>query len=130
MERHPILRGVRDLWGESDVYEITLLSGDSRPLVMGQVLMGMDPASPPDPSKKQMPVAWTKTYTGSSGKPDRIFTTTMGHPMDFRNEGFRRMIVNACYWAVGLEKKIAGTSSVEFVEPYNPHPIGVRRTAP
>jgi type 1 glutamine amidotransferase len=130
MEQHPILRGVRDLWGESDVYEITALSGDSRPLVMGQVLMGMDPASPPDPSKKQMPVAWTKTYTGSSGKPDRIFTTTMGHPMDFRNEGFRRMIVNACYWSVGLEKKISGTSSVEFVAPYAPHAIGVRRDAP
>jgi hypothetical protein len=59
------------------------LSGDSRPLVMGQVLMGMDPGSPPDPAKKLMPVAWTKTYTGSSGKPARIFTTTMGHPMDF-----------------------------------------------
>jgi type 1 glutamine amidotransferase len=77
-----------------------------------------------------MPVAWTKTYTGSSGEPDRIFTTTMGHPMDFRNEGFRRMIVNACYWAVGLEKKISGTSNVEFVAPFAPHPIGVRRAAP
>ena len=130
MEQHPILRGVRDLWGESDVYEITALSGDSRPLVMGQVLMGMDPASPPDPSKKLMPIAWTKTYTGSSGKPDRIFTTTMGHLMDFRNEGFRRMVVNACYWAVGLEKKISDTSSVEFVAPYDPHPIGVRRATP
>ena len=130
MEQHPILRGVRDLWGESDVYEITALSGDSRPLVMGQVLMDMDPASPPDPSKKQMPIAWTKSYTGSSGKPDRIFTTTMGHPMDFRNEGFRRMIVNVCYWATGLEKEISPTSSVEFVAPYNPHPIGVRRAAP
>jgi hypothetical protein len=130
MEGHPILRGVHDLWGESDVYEITSLSGDSQPIVMGQVLMGMDPVSPPDPAKKLMPVAWTKTYTGSSGKPDRIFTTTMGHVMDFRNEGFRRMTINACYWAVGLEKKISTTGSVEFVAPYNPHPIGVRRTAP
>ena len=90
----------------------------------------MDPASSPDPSKKPMPVAWTKTYTGTSGKPDRIFTTTMGHVMDFRNEGFRRMMVNACYWAVGLEKKISASSSVEFIAPYNPHAIGVRRTAP
>jgi type 1 glutamine amidotransferase len=97
---------------------------------MGQVLMGMDPASPPDPAKKLMPVAWTKTYTGSSGKPARIFTSTMGHVMDFRNRGFRRMIVNACYWAVGLEKKISATRSVEFVAPYNPHPIGVRGVAP
>jgi len=38
------------------------------------------------------------------------------------------MLVNASYWAVGLEKKISATSSVEFLEPYNPHPIGVRRT--
>jgi type 1 glutamine amidotransferase len=130
MENHPILRGVRDLWGESDVYEITALSGDSRPLVMGQVLMGMDPGSPPDPSKKLMPVAWTKTYTGSAGKPARIFTTTMGHPGDFRNEGFRRMVVNACYWAAGLEKKISATRSVEFAAPYDPHPIGERRATP
>src|SRR6202050_2147119 len=54
MGEHPILRGVRDIWGESDVYEITTLSGDSRPLVMGQVLLAMDPSSPPDPSKKLM----------------------------------------------------------------------------
>ena len=130
MEAHPILQGVRDLWGESDVYEITTLSGDSRPLVMGQVLTGMDPASPPDPSKKLMPVAWTKTYTGSSGKPGRIFTTTMGHAMDFRNPGFRRLMVNACYWAVGLETKISTERSVEFVAPYHPHAIGMPRTSP
>ena len=68
----PFCRACSDLWGESDVYEITTLSGDSRPLVMGQVLTGMDPASPPDPSKTLMPVAWTKTYTGSFGqvRPD------------------------------------------------------------
>jgi hypothetical protein len=130
MENHPILRGVRDLWGESDVYEITALSGDSRPLVMGQVLMGMDAGSPPNPAKKLMPVAWIKTYTGSAGKAARIFTTTMDHPGDFRNEGFRRMVVNACYWAAGLEKKISATRSVEFAAPYNPDPIGERRAAP
>jgi hypothetical protein len=130
MEQHPILRGVHDLWGESDVYEITGLSGDSRPLVMGQVLDGMDPSSPPDPAKKLMPIAWTKTYTGDSGRPGRIFTTTMGHVMDFRNEGFRRMLVNACYWAVGLEKRISPTASVEFAGPFDPHPIGVRRVTP
>jgi hypothetical protein len=127
MERHPILRGVHDLWGESDVYEIRSLSGDSQPLVMGQVLESMDPGSAPDPAKKLMPIAWIKTYTGESGKADRIFTTTMGHVMDFRNEGFRRMVVNACYWAMGLEKKISATASVEFAGPFEPHPIGVRR---
>jgi len=130
MERHPILRGVHGLWGESDVYQITTLAGDSQPLVMGQVLASMDPASAPDPAKQLMPIAWTKTYTGDSGKPDRIFTTTMGHVMDFRNQAFRRMLVNACYWAVGLEKKISPTGSVEFAGPFEPHPIGVRSVTP
>ena len=43
-----------------------------------------------------MPVAWVKTYNGA-----RVFGTTMGHANDFKNEGFRRMVVNACYWAHG-----------------------------
>ena len=74
-----------------------------------------------------MPVAWVKTYTGEAGKPSRIFTTTMGHAEDFKNEGFRRMVVNACYWGTGLEKKISRGSSVEFVVPYNPNEIGLHK---
>lgn len=123
MKGHPILRGVQDIWGESDVYEITSLSGDSKPLVMGQVLLGMDTASAPDPAKKLTPVAWTKSY----GKASRVFMTTMGHAGDFKNEGFRRMLVNACYWALGLEKKIPVRSNVDFVSEYNPAPIGFIR---
>jgi hypothetical protein len=126
MEDHPILRGVRDIWGASDVYEITELFGDCRPLVLGQVLLGMDPASPPDPGKKLMPIAWTKTYTGETGKTARVFMTTMGHVMDFKNEGFRRMLVNACYWAMGMEKQISALSNVELVGYFNPSPIGMR----
>jgi hypothetical protein len=125
--QHPILRGVKDIWGESDVYAITTLFGDSRPLVMGQVLMGMQPDSPPDPAKKLVPVAWTKTYTGDSGKTSRVFTTTMGHAMDFQNEGFRRMVVNACYWLLGMERQISPTSSVDLVGEYHPNPIGLHQ---
>jgi hypothetical protein len=125
MEKHPILRGVKDIWGESDVYTITTLAGDSTPLVLGQVLAGMEPSSPPNPDKKLTPVAWTKSYTGESGKTARVFMTTMGHPADFKNEGFRRLVVNACYWAAGLENEISLTSNVELVGPYNPNPIGM-----
>jgi type 1 glutamine amidotransferase len=124
MEKHPILRGVKDIWGPSDVYEVTTLSGDSQPLMLGQVLSGMDPSSPPDPNKNLLPVAWVKSYTGESGKPARIFTTTMGHAGDFRDEGFRRLMVNACYWAVGMEKEISLRGRVDLVGPYNPTPIG------
>ncbi|MBI4877058.1 MAG: ThuA domain-containing protein [Acidobacteria bacterium] len=127
MEKHPILRGVTDVWGESDVYTITTLAGDSRPLLMGQVLAGMLPSSPPNPGKKLVPVAWVKSYTGESGKAARIFTTTMGHVEDLKNEGFRRMLVNGCYWAAGLEKKIPAKSKVDFIGPYNPSPIGMKK---
>ena len=125
MEQHPILRGVKDIWGESDVYAITTLSGDSKPLVLGQVLMGMQPTSPPNPDKKLVPIAWVKTYTGESGKTARVFTTTMGHANDFKSEGFRRLLVNACYWATGLERQISAKSSVDFAGPYDPNPIGI-----
>ena len=125
MEDHPILKGVKDIWGESDVYGITTLSGDSKPLVLGQVLAGMTPTSPPNPNKQPVPVAWVKTFTGESGRTARIFMTTMGHAQDFKNEGFRRMVVNACYWAMGMEKEISPKSSVEFAAPYNPNPIGL-----
>lgn len=64
MEKHPILKGVKDVWGPSDVYGITTLSGDSQPLLMGQVLNGMTPDAEPDTSKRMMPIAWIKTYKG------------------------------------------------------------------
>jgi len=124
MGNHPIVKGIEDIWGVSDVYGITTLSGDSKPLIMGQVLSGLDPNDKPNPDKKLVPVAWTKTYTGESEKTARIFTTTMGHTLDFKNEGFRRLLVNACYWALGMEDKIPARSNVNFVGDYNPNSIG------
>jgi hypothetical protein len=126
IQNHPILKGVKDIWGPSDVYKVTTLSGDSKPLVLGQVLKGMEPDSPPNTDKATMPIAWIKSFTGESGKSARVFMTTMGHGGDFKNEGFRRMVVNACYWAMGMEKKIPAKSNVEFAVPYNPNDIGLK----
>jgi type 1 glutamine amidotransferase len=125
MENHPIVKGVEGIWGPSDVYGITTLSGDSKPLIMGQVLVGMDPKDKPNPDKEMVPVAWTKTYTGQRGKTARVFTTTMGHGGDFKNEGFRRLLVNACYWCMGMEDKIPARSKVDIVGDYDPNPIGI-----
>src|SRR5262245_10702864 len=107
----PILRGIKDgdIWGPTDVYGVRLpLPGDSRPIVLGQVLEGMKPTDPPvggAQNEPMMPIAWTKTYTGASGRPSRVFTTTMGASQDFASEGLRRLLVNACYWAAGMEDK-------------------------
>jgi type 1 glutamine amidotransferase len=124
MGNDSITEGIDDIWGESDVYDLTTLAGDCKPLVMGQVLSGMNPEDKPNPNKKLVPVAWTKTYTGEKGKTARVFTTTMGHSFDFFNEGFRRLLVNACYWALGMEDKIPPISKVDFVGPYEPNKIG------
>ncbi len=125
MENHPIVKGIDDIWGESDVYGLTTLEGDCKSLIMGQVLSGMNPTDKPNPDKKLVPVAWTKTYTGETGKTARVFTTTMGHSFDFLNEGVRRLSVNACYWALGMEDQIPAKSNVDFLGSYKPNKIGM-----
>ena len=123
MEQHPIVRGVGAIWGPSDVYAITRLTGDSKPLLLGHVLVGMKPSDPPNEKKAPVPVAWTKSYTGAQGKASRVFTTTMGHCGDLKCENFRRLLVNACYWCLGLEDKIPAKAKVDLVGDYNPNPI-------
>src|SRR5262245_37541511 len=135
-ENHPTLRGIKDgdVWGPSDVYGVRLpWPGDSQPLVLGQVLAGMkfdDPPAVPaedrkskslvDPNNPMMPIAWTKTYTGSAGNKGRAFCSTIGAANDLANEGTRRLLVNACYWAAGLEDKIPARSDVALVGDYQP----------
>jgi len=123
MEQHPIVRGVGEIWGPSDVYAISTLTFDSKPLLLGRVLVGMNPSDPPNEKKKPVPVAWTKSYTGAQGKPSRIFTTTMGHAGDLKCENFRRLLVNACYWCMALEEKIPAKANVDLVGVYDPNPI-------
>ena len=66
-----------------------------------------------------MPVAWTKSY----GKGARVFTTTMGAATDLPDAGVRRMLVNACFWALGLERRIKPGLNIEFVRDYHPTPF-------
>ena len=120
LKDHPILRGIDHLWGPGDAYKVTTLEGDSRALVMGQPLMGLSPLDRADPNKPPVPIAWIKTFTGTSGIAARVFTTTMGYGEDFKEEGVRRMFVNACYWCVGLEDKISIKSDVAQVGFYAP----------
>lgn len=120
MKDHPILRGVDHLWALSHAYQVTKLEGDSRPLVLGQPLAGLKPDDKPDTSKPPVPIAWVKTFMGSSGKAARVFTTTLGYGDDFKEAAVRRILVNACYWCVGLEDKISATSDISHVGTYAP----------
>ena len=82
---HPILKGV----------ELPLLSNGSlykaSPLVAGTqlLLVGTIPDQPPEP------VAWTHRFKNS-----RVFYTSLGHPDDFKNPQFRKLLTNAVFWAM------------------------------
>ena len=119
-----ITKGCSDMWGPSDVYEITSLPDGCRPVVMGQVLTGMNPTDPPKPGTPLVPVAWTRTYKSEQGKSAKVFATTMGHAGDLQSEGFRRLLVNAVYWSLGMESQITDNAKVDLIGEYNPNPIG------
>lgn len=122
---HPVLRGVnKTFWGPSDVYGTLPLHGDCTTLVMGQVIEGKSPDGQPQADKIQMPLVWTNTYTGSQGKAARVLTTTMGHSFDFKSEDLRRLLINACFWGMGLEDKIPEKANVDYVGEYEPSDIG------
>jgi len=120
MEDHPIARGCDDIWGPTDVYKVGKLSGDSRPLIMGKVLQGMEPDSPPNTEREMMPVAWIKTYTGEKGKAARVFNTTMGAAPDFQSDGLRRLLVNACYWCMNMDSQIPARAKVDIIGEFKP----------
>ena len=145
-EKHPILRGIKDgeIWGRSDVLRVRLpMQHDVFPLLLGQVLCGSQkPDDPPvgvvgedtpkpdkdvrDRNLPMMPVAWTFPYVTSHGKTARVFNTTVGDSHDFENEAMRRLFVNACYWAVGMEKQIPEKANVELVSPFGRFRDGVK----
>lgn len=130
VEEHPIVAGIEEgeIWGTTDVYGVRLpLPGDSQPLVLGQVLEGMEPDDEPvegEQNDPMLPVAWIKTYSPSEGRTARVFTTTMGASQDLIEPGLRRLLVNACYWALGMEDQIDPESNVDIVGDYQPTPFG------
>lgn len=140
-----------DIWGPTDVYAVRLpLPAGSIPIVLGQSMnrrgpfdqndafLGMRPTDTEvagiahnptadrgddryNPNDPPLPVAWTKTYQVPDGRRGRAFVTTMGSATDLASAGTRRMLVNAVYWCVGLEKEIPrGGTRVEIVGDYQP----------
>lgn len=133
--QNPILRGVNDVFGDTDVYEANP-PADATILLRGQVLAGMTPDSPPASYRKQcadggpeqdvndpmMPIAWTRERKNDAGATNRIFCTTMGAATDLQNEGLRRLVVNAVYWGLGLD--VPAAADVAVVGQYNPSAYG------
>ncbi len=127
----PILRGVAEVFGDSDVYE-AYPPADAKILVRGQVLKGMKPEDAPADYKKKrssdkqeqgvndpmMPVVWTRLHKNEAGKENKILCTTLGAATDLQSEGLRRLIVNSVYWGLGIE--VPAKADVTYVDDYKP----------
>jgi len=131
---HPILRGVSDLFANSDVYEAAP-PADSVILARGQILQGMTADTPPaayakktkagaeqDVNTPMMPVAWVRVVKNDAGGENKIFCTTMGAATDLASEGTRRIVVNAVFWGLGLE--VPEKAEVTLVGDYQPTMYG------
>ena len=127
---HAILRGVKDIWGPSDVYRTypkeKSLPDECQALVLGQPLLGRNPSDGVNTKKEPLPVAWIKTWTGSTGKTARVFHVTMGSARDYQNAGLRRLTINAALWCLHMENKIVADSNVDYVSEYKPLASGFR----
>lgn len=82
---HPTLKGVAaEFVAGGSLYRNAPLPTGSFVLLTGSVN-----GHPPEP------VAWTH-----SAGTARVFYTSLGHPKDFENPSFRRLLVNAIFWAL------------------------------
>lgn len=120
---HPILKGVQDVFGTSDVYTISHLDeSKDKVLLRGAVTASLDPKSEPIEGPKNnpmMPVAWVHDYTAPNGSAHgKSFCTTMGASVDLTNEDLRRLVVNAAYFLLNMP--VSNKADVTLVDPYNP----------
>ncbi len=96
---HPILAGVSPTFHvRSWTYHVrpNYPPKDAQVLVQGRPVL---PEGERGGDETVNPIAWTHTHSGGG----RVFTTTMGHPEDFRVSDFRRLIVNGVYWCLESE---------------------------
>jgi hypothetical protein len=131
---HPLLRGVKDVFGDSDVYEVHPPE-DVKVLLRGRVLSGMKPDSAPATLTKKtvkgveqpvnepmMPIAWTREVKNDAGTTNKILCTTMGAATDLLNADLRRLVINGVFWGLNLD--VPAAADVTPVGDYQPTAYG------
>lgn len=121
---HPILRGVApEFWVHSWLYIMNKgdlrMPDDCNVLLEGDAIRGTKPGGEKFGTRE--PVSWTREQPLKGGGVRRVFYTSLGHPLDFKIDSPRRMLVNAVYWGLGREEDIpVDGASVEIVGEYDP----------
>jgi type 1 glutamine amidotransferase/nicotinamidase-related amidase len=88
-ETNALLTGVHleQFFSNGSLYKVSPLKQTANPLLIGSI-----------PSQPAEPVAWTHSF---GEKQARVFYTSLGHPDDFANPSFRRLLLNGMLWATG-----------------------------
>ena len=90
---HPVCRGWKE-WEIDDEYYLDPTIVDAKPLLRVTERGGKD-----------VIVGWVFDRPGGG----RSFATTLGHPYkNFKNESFRRMVVNGILWSAGIDVPMEG----------------------
>jgi nicotinamidase-related amidase/type 1 glutamine amidotransferase len=99
---HPILNGVAlPFLSDGSLYMTSPLADGTQVLLVGTI-----------PDRQPEPVAWTHRYKGG-----RVFYTSLGHPDDFTNPNFRRLLINAVFWALDKPVPESQTSPARAAVP-------------
>jgi len=85
--RHPVLRGVDSFAVSGSLPRHAWIAPDATVLLQGRVSEGNEP------------VAWVRTSPHG-----RVFHTSLGHPADFDNGAFLRLLANAVFWTAGRSR--------------------------
>ena len=121
---HPILSGVTTFHAYSGAY-LSRAPEDAKELLRVQVLQTFEPSENVHPDKPAVTAGWVRDrYVAPSGaeRDARVFYGSFGASEDLLSEGCRRVLVNACYWTLGMEDQIRSDLEVDLVGPYSPSP--------
>jgi type 1 glutamine amidotransferase len=80
----------------------------------GSTWLLMGKAVNPDKEAIENPVAWT----GINSFGGRVFMTTMGHPEDFQQAPFQRLVINAIHFELGLKVPKKWKGKMDIQVPY------------
>ncbi|MEL7496718.1 MAG: ThuA domain-containing protein [Planctomycetota bacterium] len=119
---HAILTGVGPIHAYSGAYR-SQPPADATPLLQVQVLNTFQPSEEANQEKPIVNAGWTREqYVAPSGKTKnaRVVYTSLGASEDLLDQDARRLLTNACFWAIGLESKIANDLEVSIVGKYHP----------
>jgi len=139
-EDNPLLNGVSEVFGDTDVYEAAPPE-DATILMRGIVLKGMNPEDEPADYEKKtrggkvqkinepaMPIAWSREVKNEAGTTNRVLTTTMGAATELVDEDLLRLVVNGVYWGLGME--VPEKADVSISKDFKPSKYGFGASKP